>query len=137
MTHDEIVAMCDQTLNRKASEYATAEDRWHNFYASADLFDDFYRWTSLVEEVTSIDCVLMFALKHYTSCVDIAEGKPATPEMVKEKAGDLLCYYLIYCAIRKGVVSVDANDELIDLMKLPHEEGLPWALGYLLLEGLK
>jgi len=137
MTHAEIVAMCDQTLNKKASEYATAEDRWHNFYASAELFSDFRRYTDTVLAVSPIDTCLLFALKHYTSCVDIANGKPATPEMVKEKAGDLLNYYLIYCAMSKGVVSVDTDETLTQLMKIPHDGGLPWALGYRLLKELK
>jgi len=137
MTHQEIVAMCDSTLSRKASEYATAEDRWHNFHQSAKLFDDFVGWNDIMDRVSPNDCVTMFALKHYTSCVDIAIGKPASPEMVKEKAGDLLNYYIIYVCLRDGVVSVDIDETLMNLICKPRAEGMPWVLGYQLLKELK
>jgi NTP pyrophosphatase (non-canonical NTP hydrolase) len=137
MTHAEIVAMCDQTLNRKASEYATPQDRWHNFYQSAVLFDDFRRYHSTIHSANEIDACLFFALKHYTSCVDIAIGRPATPEMVKEKAGDLLNYYIIYCCLRDGKVSVDIDETLMDLSGKPRSQAMPWVLGYQLLKELK
>jgi hypothetical protein len=137
MTHADIVAMCDQTLNRKAEEYATAEDRWHNFYQASKLFGDFDNYRDTAYYVSPIDACLLFALKHYTSCVDIANGKPASPEMVKEKAGDLLNYYIIYCCLRDGKVSVGIDECLMDLISKPRVAGVPWVLGYILLKELK
>jgi hypothetical protein len=137
MTHQEIVEMCDAVMNRKAEEYASPEERWHNFYQSAVLFQNFYRYFVIIEDVSPMDCCLMFALKHYTSCEDIVNGKPATPEMVKEKAGDLLNYYLIYRAMDSRTTVVETSTWLSELCSMPRHEAMPWIVGYELLRGLK
>jgi len=131
VTHDEIVEMCNSVLNKKAEEYASPEDRWHNFYQSSVLFQDFAKDFHTVRNISPIDCCLFFSLKHYTSCVDILSGKAVSDELRKEKGGDLVCYYLIYRCLKAGRVTPETSKWLLECTRKP------WSLGYDLLRGLK
>jgi len=102
MTINEIAEMCDATLQSKAKEYASPDERWHNFI-TANKVDP---------TMSPKKWVYAFAMKHHVSCLDIIEGKDLD---VKEKAGDLVNYYLIYRCIRDYKVNPDTQQWLLDL----------------------
>ena len=77
-----------ETLSSKAEEYATDNDKLHNFNVGARL------------TVQTRERVLWgFAIKHYISFLDILDsldkGKLPTETLVDEKIGDLINYLVL------------------------------------------
>ena len=129
MNLKQIADMCDKVLNQKAHEYATPNERWHNFITAVEKARDFDRGSLLCLSPGAWACA--FAMKHYVSCIDIDRGdKLFDPDVVKEKAGDLLNYYLIHRCIEDGRVSPDTYDWLRELLE---SQERPWILGLELL----
>lgn len=82
-----------RTLSDKAREYATGDDRLHNFNKGAAIAD------KPREQV-----LWGFALKHYISFLDILEALPETVpsnEVIDEKIGDLINYLILVEACLK------------------------------------
>lgn len=77
-----------ETLSSKAEEYATDNDKLHNFNVGARLTGQ-----------TRERVLWGFAIKHYISFLDILDnldkGKLPTEAMVDEKIGDLCCYLVL------------------------------------------
>ena len=77
-----------ETLSSKAEEYATDNDKLHNFNVGARLTGQ-----------TRERVLWGFALKHYISFLDILDnldkGKLPTEAMVDEKVGDLINYLVL------------------------------------------
>ena len=77
-----------ETLSSKAKEYATDNDKLHNFNVGARLTGQ-----------TRERVLWGFALKHYISFLDILDnldkGKLPTEAMVDEKIGDLINYLVL------------------------------------------
>ena len=77
-----------ETLSSKAEEYATDNDKLHNFNVGARLTGQ-----------TREKVLWGFAIKHYISFLDILDnldkGKLPTEAMVDEKIGDLCCYLVL------------------------------------------
>lgn len=129
MTLEEIADMCDCVLYSKATEYATPDQRWHNFIEAAERAKDFNRGSLLQLSPEAWACA--FAMKHYISCRDIDQGiLVASPEVIREKAGDLVNYYLIYTCIVDGFTNPDTLTWLRELYVSKRE---PWYLGLKLL----
>lgn len=80
-------------LASKADEYATEQDRLHNFNKGAAIAN------KPREQV-----LWGFALKHYISFLDILEALPdkvPTDEVIDEKVGDLINYLILVEACLK------------------------------------
>ena len=77
-----------ETLSSKAKEYATDNDKLHNFNVGARLTGQ-----------TRERVLWGFALKHYISFLDILDnldkGKLPSEAMVDEKVGDLINYLVL------------------------------------------
>jgi len=121
MTISEIAKMCDATLQSKAEEYASPQQRWHNFITASKVDPS----------LKPKEWARAFAMKHHVSCLDILAGKDLD---VKEKAGDLINYYLIYRCIRDNETNPDTVNWLVDLevIRTPF-----WIIGLELLKGLE
>ena len=85
---EEILSNTKQVLGVKAKEYVRNEDRMHNFNIGA------IRAGKLREEILE-----GFRLKHIISREDIIndlkEGKLPSKELVNEKFGDIVNYYIL------------------------------------------
>lgn len=80
---------CKNTLVRKAQEYATEEDRLHNFYIGANFLDD-----------TPAKYALSLMTKHLVSVRDIVLSKERpSQEIIDEKIGDAINYFILLEAI--------------------------------------
>lgn len=78
-----------KVLGIKANEYATNEDRLHNFKTAASEFGD------TPEEVCK-----GYMLKHWMSIRDMIVGeRPVTKEMIDEKIGDAINYLILLEAL--------------------------------------
>lgn len=89
---DARIAVCNQTLGRKATEYAT-DDRLHNFKVAAALQG--------IEPETAL---LGMWAKHIVSVVDIVnkierEGIIPSKELLSEKITDVINYPLLLEAL--------------------------------------
>ena len=77
-----------ETLSSKAEEYATDNDKLHNFNVGARLTGQ-----------TREKVLWGFAIKHYISFLDILDsldkGKLPTERLVDEKIGDLINYLVL------------------------------------------
>jgi hypothetical protein len=77
-----------ETLSSKAEEYATDNDKLHNFNVGARLTGQ-----------TRERVLWGFAIKHYISFLDILDsldkGKLPTEALVDEKIGDLINYLVL------------------------------------------
>lgn len=77
-----------ETLSSKAEEYATDNDKLHNFNVGARLTGQ-----------TREKVLWGFAIKHYISFLDILDsldkGKLPTETLVDEKIGDLINYLVL------------------------------------------
>lgn len=77
-----------ETLSSKAEEYATDNDKLHNFNVGARLTGQ-----------TRERVLWGFAIKHYISFLDILDsldkGKLPTERLVDEKIGDLINYLVL------------------------------------------
>jgi hypothetical protein len=77
-----------ETLSSKAEEYATDNDKLHNFNVGARLTGQ-----------TRERVLWGFAIKHYISFLDILDsldkGKLPTETLVDEKIGDLINYLVL------------------------------------------
>lgn len=78
-------------LGTKAKEYATGEDRLHNFKSSADIL-----------RCSPEEACLSFMVKHLTSIIDMvkSETTPAAA-VVDEKIGDAINYLILLEALFK------------------------------------
>lgn len=80
---------CKDTLIVKAKEYASDNDRLHNFAEAAKL-----------KKTTKSDCALSFGMKHIISIIDIVRaiqvGNAVVSEcVIDEKIGDAINYFLL------------------------------------------
>lgn len=83
------VAKMQSVLGSKAKEYATGDDRLHNFKRSATEFGG-----------TPAQNLWGFLKKHLTSVLDLVDGsKPVTKAMVDEKVGDAINYLVLLEAV--------------------------------------
>jgi hypothetical protein len=89
---NERISSIQTILNGKKKEYATEQDRMHNFNQAAQI-----------ENSTPIDMAWAFLMKHFVSVQDIVKGFKSdvvTPRaLVKEKIGDLINYLIIIEAL--------------------------------------
>jgi hypothetical protein len=77
--------MADEVLNKKAREYATDEDRLHNFKSAAALIGG-----------TPEQALWGFAVKHLVSISDmVASDEAYSQEAWDEKIGDALNYLIL------------------------------------------
>lgn len=91
------LALCRDTLIRKAAEYAT-EDRLHNFKIAGQ-----------VQDVTPVQALAGMMAKHTVSIYDMcASGKTYPPEMWSEKIGDSINYLLLLDALVRETGMDDA-----------------------------
>lgn len=83
-------------LARKCEEYATSDDRLHNFKKSAELGGD---------RESPAEVCLGFMLKHLTSICDLValekRGATVTVERWDEKIGDAINYLILLEALVK------------------------------------
>lgn len=72
-------------LEHKAKEYAQNDDRLHNFNVGAKIKD-----------ITAIQALDGMMLKHYICYQDMVNGHlPLTEELINEKLGDLINYFIL------------------------------------------
>jgi hypothetical protein len=84
-----VVGACRQVLVKKASEYATDEDRLHNFKVAA----------ALNNELPTQAC-WGFATKHIVSIADMVKTGIIYPDATwEEKIGDALNYLILLRAL--------------------------------------
>lgn len=82
---------CQETLVKKATEYATEGERLANFKRGASLLN-----------TTPAHVAMGYGLKHLISVIDMVEGRlPVTEEMMDEKFGDALNYLVLLEACLK------------------------------------
>ena len=73
------------TLVEKSKEYATDVNPFHNFHVTARL-----------NKCTPQQALWGFASKHLVSIIDMVHNaRPATPQLVNEKFGDMITYLVI------------------------------------------
>ena len=93
-------------LGYKAQEYATNDDRLHNFKVAAR-----------VGNTTPKKALFNFMLKHLVSLMDfIDEPARATPLLIDEKIGDLINYLILLEALFKEDIiekMVDKNPKTV------------------------
>lgn len=78
-----------QTLGQKAGEYASGQDRLHNFKLAAR-----------VNGTTPAKALWGMASKHLVSIMDMVDGRqPVTDPMIDEKIGDMVNYLVLLEAI--------------------------------------
>ena len=103
-------ANCQSVLVSKANEYASKKSRFQNFYTAQQL-----------SGLPSTDCLLMFALKHLSSIVDICnlneeEFMSKWPTysqaagILSEKFGDLYNYIHLLSGLIEEVHGVTSGD---------------------------
>lgn len=82
---------CQETLVKKATEYATEDERLANFKRGATLLN-----------TTPAHIAMGYGLKHLISVIDMVEGRlPVTEEMIDEKFGDAINYLVLLEACLK------------------------------------
>lgn len=75
----------EHTLVRKAGEYATDEDRLHNFHVAAAMTGQ-----------TPAQALWGFVVKHIIAVQDIVKsGRLMTPGEIDEKIGDIITYMVL------------------------------------------
>lgn len=80
-----------ETLKRKASEYATNDDRLYNFKRAAEIL-----------QTTPQKALLGMMMKHWVSVLDLIESRlPFNIEILDEKIGDSVNYLILLEAILK------------------------------------
>ena len=111
-------------LIKKGAEYSTEDDRLHNFKRGAEI--------SGKHPTEVLDG---FLLKHYVSYRDIldkvAKGETIDYNLIDEKLGDILAYYLILEALIVDTVYVsNIPGEFYPAIfpEEPTEEDGPWDL---------
>jgi hypothetical protein len=94
----ELQAKQRQVLLSKNAEYAPGQDKLENFKKGARMLG-----------VTPQECLWGYAMKHLVAVQDIVCGDVLySPELLREKAGDLSCYLILLEAIM-----LEANDATI------------------------
>ena len=105
-----------RTLCRKVEEYSTDEDRLHNFNVAAQK-----REAATGKPVSREEAIQWFAEKHDVSIDDIVnmtkEGKVVLNELISEKIGDRINYYILLEA------SLYASQDQIRLKQQPRVGG--------------
>lgn len=84
---DERIRLIRSVLEQKAGEYAT-NDRLHNFKEASKTFN-----------IPPTEVCWSYMMKHLVSIKDIAHGRAATTETVREKIGDACCYLVLMEAL--------------------------------------
>jgi hypothetical protein len=89
MMFNELVnARCSKirtTLNKKAKEYATDDDRFHNFNKAGQMLGS-----------TPEKALWGFLMKHIVSVSDMVEHPEiVTKELIDEKIGDCVNYFIL------------------------------------------
>jgi hypothetical protein len=96
--------LIEDTLTKKAAEYAINDDRLHNFNKAA-------AFTSKSRE----ECLWGMALKHLVSVTDIIDkvsvGELPSKHLLDEKIGDLINYL---CLLEVSIVEKIENNERVD-----------------------
>lgn len=78
----------DSVLSGKAKEYATGDDRFHNFNMAAQIFN-LAGFRVNGGEVKNYHAAMAFQIKHLVSVIDIISGSELpTTEQIAEKFGD-------------------------------------------------
>lgn len=100
----DIVDHCKHTLTVKAKEYVRNDDRMHNFNKA-----------SLKKNISREQAIDGMRLKHEISIDDIREdvskGNLPSKELLLEKFGDIINYYILeYMSIRQKITN-DKRDE--------------------------
>lgn len=81
--------MVENTLFKKAAEYAMEDDRLHNFHAAGAMKGE-----------TPAQALWGFVVKHIISVQDIVKsGRAMTPAEVDEKIGDIITYMILLEAV--------------------------------------
>ena len=81
--------MVENTLFKKAAEYATDDDRLHNFHSAAGMTGQ-----------TPAQALWGFVVKHIISVQDIIKsGRVMTPAEANEKIGDIIAYMVLLEAV--------------------------------------
>lgn len=94
---EERIAKMRATLDSKAKEYATGEDRLHNFKLAAQM-----------TRQTPEEALRGMLIKHWCSIMDIVDGikyqRPLSPAQVDEKIGDAINYMVLLEALLKETI---------------------------------
>ena len=91
---EEQVKRCRDVLFQKAQEYATNEDRLHNFKVAAAFLQG-----------TPEQALLGFAVKHFVSISDLVrDGELHPAAMWDEKIGDAINYLIL---LRAQIIETD------------------------------
>lgn len=92
-----------QTLTIKAKEYARNDNRMHNFDRSASI-------SGLIRE----KALWMFMVKHLVSVLDliddIEKGKLPKEEVLDEKIGDIINYFILLEASITDRIIIDRSN---------------------------
>ena len=87
-------------LNCKASEYAKDGNIFHNFIQGAQF-----------DSITPKRCLWDYMRKQLISIKDLVDdNKKATPKLVDEKIGDVICYLILL----EGIIKHTEFDQLPD-----------------------
>ncbi|MDD2679530.1 MAG: hypothetical protein PHO03_01830 [Candidatus Omnitrophica bacterium] len=92
---DRRVGACREVMIEKAKEYASEDDRLHNFERGADF----------LKQNPSTVC-LNYMTKHLVSIYDIVQGEEqVTQALLDEKIGDAINYLILLeaCLVDEGV----------------------------------
>lgn len=96
--------LVEDTLTKKAAEYAVNDDRLHNFNKAA-------AFTGKSRE----ECLWGMALKHLVSVTDIIDkisvGQLPSKHLLDEKIGDLINYL---CLLEVSITEKIENNERVD-----------------------
>lgn len=85
------ISSIKETLGVKAREYASEDDRLHNFKHAA-----------FINLMTPPEALWGMATKHLVSVIDLIEHRqPLSVEAVNEKVGDLINYLILLEAVFK------------------------------------
>lgn len=84
------IELTKSVLSVKASEYASAADRFHNFKKAAAFTGE-----------TPAQVCIGFMMKHLVSVLDLVEATNPSPEVIDEKIGDSINYLILLEGILK------------------------------------
>jgi uncharacterized protein YbcI len=84
------MAAVESMLVSKAGEYATDQDRLHNFKEAARLNSE-----------SPAEALMGMLVKHFVSLLDIARGKVVSFAVIDEKITDAMAYLVLLEAVLK------------------------------------
>lgn len=90
----ETLRMVNALLEQKGREYATDDDRFHNFVVGQEIAK------SMFPEIKPSQVAFMFALKHIVSIMDMLKMDVSfTEERINEKINDTIVYLILIKAM--------------------------------------